>query len=149
MTATENSEARSAAVPGRHTHRATWSGDVTWRQVPDLREALFDALEEVDCDELRLDVRGVAAIDVPGLALLIGANYRATATGRRLVLVDADGPVTEALTSRRMLADFSLTQVRGSRRASGTDRRSSHDGRQVRAVVSGRRAHGQFWADSA
>ena len=94
----------------REQHSA-WSGEVTWREVPGLRESLFDHLEVPGSVGVRLDVRRVTAIDGPGIALLLGANYRATATGRRLILVDASGPVTAELTRRRLIRDFLLTEL--------------------------------------
>jgi ABC-type transporter Mla MlaB component len=101
-------------VPGldrQDEQECTWIGDVTWREVTGLREELFDQLEVPGSIGVRLDVRGVTSIDSPGIALLIGANYRATAVGRRLVVIDADGPVTAALSRRHVIRDFLVTQV--------------------------------------
>ncbi len=100
----------SADQPSADRHWV-WSGDVTWREVPGHREALFDLLESPGLTRLYLDVREVRTIDTPGVAVLIGANHRAAASGRRLVLVDANGPVTAALSRMRMLAHFLVTQV--------------------------------------
>lgn len=91
--------------------QSVWVGEVTWREVADLREALFDELEVPGYVGVRLDVRRVTLIDRPGSALLIGANHRAVAIGRRLVLVDAHGPVTVALSKLHVLKDFLVVQV--------------------------------------
>jgi ABC-type transporter Mla MlaB component len=100
-----------APSDGVHQRESVWADEVTWREVAALREDLFDQLEFPECVDLRLDVRRVTAIDTPGIALLIGANHRATATGRRLELIDANGPVTAALVRKHMLRDFRVTQV--------------------------------------
>jgi anti-anti-sigma regulatory factor len=89
-----------------------WTGEVTWRQVAELREQLFDAMD-IGAGDLGLDVRGVTVIDRTGIALLIGANHRARSLGRPLVLLDADGPVTEALRRARALSDFDVAQTSG------------------------------------
>jgi len=110
-----------SGMPGRRSglpsagaeseRQSVWVGEVTWREVADLREALFDELEVPGYVGLRLDVRRVTLIDRPGSALLIGANHRAVAIGRRLVLVDANGPVTVALSKLHVLKDFLVAQV--------------------------------------
>jgi len=79
---------------------------VTWRDVPNLRDRLFDVLERPDLTGVRLDVRGVSRIDLTGIRLLVGANQRAAALGRQLVLIDRDGPVSVALARVRMLGRF-------------------------------------------
>jgi anti-anti-sigma regulatory factor len=84
---------------------------VTWRETAQLRERLFDEFEASGSTGVRLDVRRVQNIDQTGVALLIGANHRATAAGRRLVLIDANGPVTAALARMHMIPDFVITQV--------------------------------------
>jgi anti-anti-sigma factor len=89
----------------------TWAGDVSWRATSALREALFDALEVTGQTRVRLDVREVRSIDRSGIALLIGANHRAAALGRLLVLVDQGGPVTTALSAAHLLNGFNVTQV--------------------------------------
>ena len=91
--------------------RATWAGDVSWRDLSQRREALFDDLEASDSSGVRLDVRDVTSIDRPGVALLIGANYRASATGRRLTIIDDCGPVTRALARMNVLGSFQVSQV--------------------------------------
>ena len=88
-----------------------WAGEVTWRETAELREALFDLLETPGQCGPSLDVRAVTKIDRTGVALLIGANHRASALGRPLSLVDAYGPVTRKLSDLRMLGDFDVTQV--------------------------------------
>ena len=87
-----------------------WSGDATWREVAELRERLFDQLEMPGGSGLLLDVRDVTAIDTSGVVLLVGANFRATAAGRTLTLLDDDGPVSLALARRHMLAGFTVTR---------------------------------------
>ena len=64
-----------------------------------------DELEVPGSTGVRLDVRGVRSIDTTGIALLIGANHRAAANGRRLVLIDNNGTVTAALSRKHMLRD--------------------------------------------
>jgi len=91
--------------------RRSWVGNVTWRETAALREELFDALEVPGAISLRLDVRAVNSIDRSGIALLIGANHRATATGRQLVLIDANGVVTNTLSRMRFAGEFAITQV--------------------------------------
>ena len=100
-------------LPRQHESDCAWTGDVSWHVTADLREALFDQLEAPGRTTLRLDVRGVSSIDRTGVALLIGANHRAAARGRRLELVDTDGPVTRALAAVHMLRDFVVTQLIG------------------------------------
>ena len=92
----------------RHT---VWVGDVNWRDLSARREALFDDLEAPDSCGVRLDVRAVTSIDRPGVALLIGANYRASAIGRRLVIIDDCGPVTRALARMNPSGSVQVTQV--------------------------------------
>jgi len=76
-----------------------------------LREPLFHGLEIAGHTGVRLDVRDVTSIDRSGVALLIGANHRARAAGRQLILVDHDGPVTAALTAMHVLRGFLVTEV--------------------------------------
>jgi len=104
-----------------------WTGEVTWRQVADLREEFFDAMD-VGAGDLGLDVRGVTVIDRTGIALLIGANHRARSMGRALVLLDADGPVTEALRRAHALTDFDLAQTSGFPRPRSGSRDESTSG---------------------
>jgi carboxylate-amine ligase len=94
----------------RSTH--VWDGDVTWRRVAEMREVLFD---EIDAhpDGLVLDVHQVTGIDRTGVALLIGANYRAHSLARSLTLLDDDGIVTAALARAHACDDF--TMIRGTR----------------------------------
>jgi len=88
-----------------------WSGDVDWQTVGCLREALFDGLEVAGKTGVHLDVRAVTSIGLGGAALLIGANHRASAVGRSLLIVDSNGPVTSALTALHILRDFNVTQL--------------------------------------
>jgi anti-anti-sigma regulatory factor len=90
---------------------AVWGGDITWRDVAERREALFDCLEAADSVGVTLDVRDVTSIDRTGVALLIGVNHRAHATGRRLVILDCNGPVTSALARMHLLGSFVVTQA--------------------------------------
>jgi len=87
-----------------------WVGEVTWRQVAELRESLFDEMDQHDT-ELCVDVRLVTEIDRIGVALLIGANLRAKAIGRPLSLLDANGPVTVELTRARLINEFTMTEA--------------------------------------
>jgi hypothetical protein len=97
---------------GRLVERqATWAGDISWRHLSERREALFDDLEAADSCGVSLDVRRVTSIDRPCVALLIGANYRAGATGRRLVVIDSYGPVTQALARMNLIGNFLVTQI--------------------------------------
>jgi anti-anti-sigma regulatory factor len=88
-----------------------WAGGVTWRETTQLRELLFDALEVEGFTGVRLDVSGVLVIDQTGIGLLIGANHRAAATGRRFILIDSGGPVTAALQRMHLIRDFTITQL--------------------------------------
>jgi anti-anti-sigma regulatory factor len=88
-----------------------WPAEVTWREVSKLRDELFDILERPDCTGVRLDVRAVRTIDNTGVGLLIGANHRAAAMGRRLVLIDRNGPVSASLARLHMLRNFLVTQI--------------------------------------
>jgi anti-anti-sigma regulatory factor len=87
-----------------------WVGEVTWRQVAELREVLFDEMDACECG-LCLDVRLVTEIDRTGIALLIGANHFAHSMGRPLVLLDESGPVSDALVRAHVMADFRMTAV--------------------------------------
>jgi len=89
-----------------------WPEEVTWREVADLREVLFDLLETPKGLGVRLDVRAVKVIDGTGIGLLIGANHRAAALGRRLILIDGDGPVSAALRRIRMLSTFRMARIK-------------------------------------
>jgi len=104
-----------------------WIGEVTWREVARLREELFDQMD-VRHDGVSLDVRLVTVIDRTGLALLIGANHRAHSMGRPLTLVDDSGPVTSALTTAHVVADFSITRLPAGSPADGDSgpERSGH-----------------------
>ena len=88
-----------------------WAGAVTWRETADLRESLLDQLEAGSNGALWLDVREVSVIDRCGVALLIGALHRAQAMGRRLVLIDAMGPVTSTLVQLHRIDQFHIEQV--------------------------------------
>lgn len=77
-----------------------WPSVVTWREVPALREALYDAMERPGCDEVRLDARGVEDMDATGVALLVGADRRARAAGISLVVAHGGGPVATVLRRR-------------------------------------------------
>jgi anti-anti-sigma factor len=85
-----------------------WEGDVDWRTTRLLREALFDGLEVPGRSGVQLDLQGVTSIDRCGIALLIGANFRASAVGRRLALVVSAGPVISALEAHHVLGDFDI-----------------------------------------
>ena len=98
----------------RPEHTVAWIGDVTWREVAALRDHLLDRLERAGISGLALDVREVTEIDAPGVALLIGANFRAACSGRQLVLIDDDGgAVSTALSHRRVLPNFEVTAHAG------------------------------------
>ena len=92
-----------------------WSGEVTWRDAAELREALFDRLEAPASLGVHLDVRDVTYIDISGVALLIGANFRASSAGRALALLDNEGAVSRALAKRHVLSDFQVTSGTGAR----------------------------------
>ena len=93
-----------------HVH-VVWAGAINWQATPDLRPVLFDALEVPAHVGVQLDVRAVTAIDRSGIALLIGANHRAPAMGRQLILIDRGGPVTTTLANLRLLRAFRVTQM--------------------------------------
>jgi anti-anti-sigma factor len=93
-----------------HVH-LVWAGTINWQATPDLRPVLFDALEVRGRVGVELDVRAVTSIDRSGIALLIGANHRAAAMGRQLILIDRGGPVTTTLANLRLLRAFRVTQV--------------------------------------
>jgi len=95
-----------------------WVGEVTWRHVAELREALFDEMDACHSG-VRLDVRRVTEIDRTGVALLIGANHRAQSLGKPLTLVDEDGVVTEALARAQVISEFQMAGD-GSARSGGT-----------------------------
>jgi anti-anti-sigma regulatory factor len=90
---------------------AVWGGDVTWRDVAERREALFDRLEAAGSVGVTVDVRDVTSIDRTGVALLIGVHHRACATGRRLTILDCAGPVTRALARMHLLGSVVLVQA--------------------------------------
>ena len=89
-----------------------WVGEVTWREVADLRESLFDAMD-AHLVGVQLDVRLVTFIDRTGIALLIGANHRSHSMGRPLILLDDNGPVTAALTGAHVGGDFTVVRTSG------------------------------------
>jgi anti-anti-sigma factor len=88
-----------------------WSGDITWREAEHLRSVLFVLLAAPGSSGVELDVRRVESIDPTGVAILVAASHRAAAAGRRLALVDSNGPVTAALARAHLLSMFRLTQV--------------------------------------
>jgi len=110
-----------SAAPATHSgHRrerpasdvsCEWSGEVTVARTAQLRESLYRSLATPGSTTLRLDVRRVTAIDRAGIAVLVGANRRAAREGRLLVLIDMDGPVTQALARLHLLSRFLITQV--------------------------------------
>ena len=100
----------SAGSGVRSPEVMVWTGEVTWREVAGLREQLFDQMDTCR-DGVSLDVRRVTVIDRTGLALLIGANHRAHSMGRPLSLVDDAGPVTSALTTAHVIADFDVMRL--------------------------------------
>jgi len=102
----------TAATEITGVHQACrWTGAVTWRETAGLREDLLDQLEAGVSGALWLDVREVSIIDRCGIALLIGAQHRAQALTRGLVLIDATGPVTSTMARLRLLDQFHIEQV--------------------------------------
>jgi len=94
------------------THQVCrWTGAVTWRETAGLREGLLDQLEAGINGALWLDVRQVTVIDRCGIGLLIGAQHRAQAMRRKLVLIDAMGTVTSTLAQLHRLDQFHVEQV--------------------------------------
>jgi len=89
-----------------------WVGEVTWREVADLRESLFDAMD-AHLVGVQLDVRLVTFIDRTGIALLIGANHRSHSMGRPLIVLDDNGPVTAALTGAHVASDLAVVRTSG------------------------------------
>jgi anti-anti-sigma regulatory factor len=112
MTASDEFDGEPRESPQRAASWSVWTGEVTWRQVAELREQLFDAMD-IGAGDQGLDVRGVRVIDRTGIALLIGANHRARSLGRALVLLDSDGPVTEALRRAHAITDLDLAPTSG------------------------------------
>ncbi len=95
----------------RREVQLAWAGDISGQVTANLREQLFDALQVTGQTGVRLDVRDVRSIDRSGIALLVGANHRAAALGRLLVLTDNTGPVTRALSALHLLNGFHVTLV--------------------------------------
>jgi anti-anti-sigma factor len=93
--------------------QCTWSGAITWRDAEDLRAVLFVLLATPDSSGVELDVRDVESIDPTGVALLVAASHRATASGRSFSLVDSNGPVTAVLARSHLLGKLHVTQVIG------------------------------------
>lgn len=56
--------------------------------VPELRDALWLALDAVPGDEVVVDVSLVRVVDSVGLGLLLSAHRACLSSGRRLVLAD-------------------------------------------------------------
>ena len=75
-----------------------------------LREHLFALLERQDTDTLLIDVRQVTNVDRNAIASLIAANHLAKALGRQLILVDANGPVTQRLNKAHVADGFRIIQ---------------------------------------
>jgi methanogenic corrinoid protein MtbC1 len=111
-----------------------WDGEVTWRDVADLREGLFDAMD-AQVASVHLDVRLVTVIDRTGIALLIGANHRSHTMRRPLVLVDDNGPVTAALTAARVATDFTLTRSSDLLPRQACESSEPNDDHDVRSVL--------------
>ena len=109
MTASDEPDSQPGESSLGGVSPSVWTGEVTWRQVAELREELFDAMD-VGTGDQGLDVRGVTLIDRTGIALLIGANHRSRSLGGRLVLLDDEGPVTVALRRAHAIADFDLVR---------------------------------------
>jgi anti-anti-sigma factor len=96
---------------GQDDERLVWAGDIGWPVTPTLRDALFRALEVSGQSGVRLDVRQVTSISSNGVAVLVGARRRAASAGRLFVLIDRNGPVTDALASMHLLHGFLIKQV--------------------------------------
>jgi len=94
-----------------HEVQLAWTGRIGTPGTATLRDTLFDALEVPGSIGVRLDVRGVTSINRGGLAILVGANHRAAAVGRKLTIVDGNGPVTRALAALRLLGSFHVVLV--------------------------------------
>lgn len=88
--------------------RCSWCGELTWRRTAELREAVFDLLEQPGLRRLVLDVTGVEVIDRTGVALLVGCHHRAAAMSRTLVLVDGGGTVSDALSGAGVISAFAF-----------------------------------------
>jgi anti-anti-sigma regulatory factor len=102
---------RDRPEPRDQHETAHCAGDITWRVAAELRDVLFDQLEAPGKSGLRIDVRNVTSIDRTGIAVLVGLNHRARVTGRLLVLIDDNGPVSAALRTMHALGDFHVTQA--------------------------------------
>jgi len=70
-------------------HELFLAGRLVGRSVADVRTALHAAVDAGTGRDLVVDVSGVELVDTAGLGVLLGADRRAKAAGRRLVLRDA------------------------------------------------------------
>ena len=95
-----------------------WSGAVTGTDVTALRRQLFDDLEAPGVTILWLDVRDVTDIDRAGVALLLGAQGRASALNRQLVVIDAGGVVTDTLDGLLLRGELDVVQLLPTQRKS-------------------------------
>jgi anti-anti-sigma factor len=71
------------------------------RAAAEVRAALQRALDR-DCGDVHLDVTGVDAMDVTGLAVIVAAHRRAVAGGRRLVLTGVRPALARVLAVTRL-----------------------------------------------
>jgi anti-anti-sigma factor len=77
------------------------AGVLDVRAAAAVRTALYEAFERIDGD-VRLDVSGVDAIDVTGLALIVAAHRLAVRQDRRLVIVGVRAPLARVLAVTRL-----------------------------------------------
>ena len=115
--------ARLTVVSVVVSDRAGWtvvtvSGDVDLATAPDLRSRLADLVAQQP--RVVVDLDGVDVIDSTGLGVLVGARRRARQAGGDLVLVCAEGRVSDLLASADLDRVFtihrSLTEATGSAR---------------------------------
>lgn len=97
--------------PASHELENHWVGEVTCLQTPALRDQLMASLQTLGGAAIRLNVALVTKIDATGIALLIAANNRAAGVGRRFILVDSAGPVSQELMRLHLIQNFIITQV--------------------------------------
>jgi anti-anti-sigma factor len=77
------------------------AGVIDVRAAAAVRTALHEAFDRTEGD-IRLDVSGVDAIDITGLALIVAAHRLALRQGRRLVIVGVRAPLARVLAVTRL-----------------------------------------------
>lgn len=86
------------------------SGFLDVRAAAQVRAALSRAMDSTASD-VRLDVSGVDAVDVTGLAVIVAAHRRALRQGRRLVITGVRPPMARVLAVTRLHRVLALTRA--------------------------------------